>query len=289
MNGDETEFNTGKTKTLPAKLYLCATPIGNMGDVTRRVLYALSQADTVFCEDTRNTGAMLSRLGLKKRLESCHEHNEEAAAQRIAETVLSGRPVVYVSDAGMPCISDPGERLVRVCIERGVPFEVLPGASASLTAAILSGLPTKRIYFAGFLPRENRERSELIAELRRVRATIVLYESPYRVGATLSELLSVMGDRKASLVREITKLHEEAVRGTLSSLAETYAQTPPRGECVIVVSGETEAAAPAESAGEMIKRLLAEGMSVKDAAKQTALVLDIPRSEAYRLAQELKE
>lgn len=274
----------------PGKLYLCATPIGNMGDVTQRVLDALSQAEVIFCEDTRNSGAMLSRFGIRKRLESCHQHNEEAAAQRAADMVLDGMTVAYISDAGMPCISDPGERLVRVCIERGVPFEVLPGASASLTAAILSGLPTKRIYFAGFLPRENGERAELIAELKRIRATAVIYESPYRVGATLGELLTVLGDRRAAVVREITKIHEEVVRGTLSSLAERYADEPPKGECVIVLSGETEDASPvqAESLDEMLTRLMAGGMRVKDAAKQAALVLDIPRSDAYRRAQELK-
>ncbi|MBO6062203.1 MAG: 16S rRNA (cytidine(1402)-2'-O)-methyltransferase, partial [Clostridia bacterium] len=224
--------------TLPAKLYLCATPIGNMGDITRRVLEALEGAEVVFCEDTRNSGALLNKLGLKKRLESCHEHNEEAAAERIVKLIRAGSAVAYISDAGMPCISDPGERLVRACIENGVPFEVLPGASASLTAAIMSGLPTGRIFFAGFLPRENRERTELLAEIRRTRATVVLYESPYRVGATLKELYELMGDRKAALVREITKLYEETVRGTLSSLAERYAGEPPKGECVLVISGE---------------------------------------------------
>ncbi|MCR5808138.1 MAG: 16S rRNA (cytidine(1402)-2'-O)-methyltransferase [Clostridiales bacterium] len=276
-------------ESIPAKLYLCATPIGNMGDVTQRVLRTLEAADVIFCEDTRNSGAMLQRLGIRKRLESCHEHNEEAAAERIAELVLSGRAVAYISDAGMPCISDPGERLVRACIEKNVPFEVLPGASASLTAAILSGLPTKRIYFVGFLARENRERNETIAEIKRVTATVVLYESPYRVAATLGELLEKLGDRKAAVVREITKLYEEAARGTFSTLAEKYAENPPKGECVIVFSGENaETEAPAESLDDMLLRLIGGGMSVKDAAKQAALLLDIPKNEAYKRANELK-
>ena len=274
---------------IEAKLYLCATPIGNLGDVTERVLFTLSQVDTVFCEDTRNSGAMLFKFGIKTRLESCHEHNEETAAEKVTELVKSGKIVAYISDAGMPAISDPGERLVRACIEKGVGFEVLPGASASLTAAILSGLSTKRIYFAGFLPRENRERAELIAEIKRIRATTVLYESPYRVGATLAELLKLMGDRKAALVREITKLHEETVRGTLSDLAQMYEAQPPKGECVIVISGETEdETAGAEGLDDMLRRLLDRGMSVKDAAKQASLMLDIPRSEAYKRANELK-
>ena len=274
---------------IEAKLYLCATPIGNLGDVTERVLFTLSQVDTVFCEDTRNSGAMLFKFGIKTRLESCHEHNENYAAEKAAELVSSGKAVAYVSDAGMPCISDPGERLVRAFIERGLPFEVLPGASASLTAAILSGLPTKRIYFAGFLPRENRERAEILSELIRVRATAVIYESPYRVGETMKELFGLMGDREAAVVREITKIYEETVRGKLSVLAEKYAETPPKGECVIVVEGARGEEKPAETLDEMLTRLLKGGMSVKDASKQAAMLLDIPKAEAYRRANEIKE
>jgi 16S rRNA (cytidine1402-2'-O)-methyltransferase len=260
-----------------------------MGDITLRVLETLKAAEVIFCEDTRNSGAMLSKLGIKKPLESCHEHNEAAAAERVMSLVRSGKPVAYVSDAGMPCISDPGERLVAACIENGIPFEVLPGASASLTAAIMSGLPTKRIFFAGFLPRENRERNELLAEIKRVKATVVLYESPYRVGATLKELLRVLGDRRAAVVREITKLHEEAVRGTIASLAERYAEDDPKGECVIVISGEGEAEAQAETLDELLMRLLRDGMSVKDAAKQAALIMDVSKSEAYARANELRD
>ena len=282
---DETE----SAAPLPAKLYLCATPIGNMGDITQRALDTLAKVDVIFCEDTRNSGAMLARLGIKKRLESCHEHNEEAAASQIVSLVAGGRPVAYISDAGMPCISDPGERLVRACIETGTPFEVLPGASASLTAAIMSGLGTKRIFFVGFLPRENRERAETIAQIRRVSAVTVLYESPYRVGATLKELAELLGDRKAAVVREISKLHEETVRGTLLSLAERFSEEAPRGECVIVISGEAEREEPAETLDGLLTRLLAEGMSVKDAAKQAAMLLDVPKSEAYKRANELKE
>lgn len=286
---DKAPESTNNEGKLEPKLYLCATPIGNLGDITERVLSTLRRADVIFCEDTRNTGSLLKRFGIKSRLESCHEHNEEAAAARVRELILSGRSVAYVSDAGMPCISDPGERLVKACIEEGLPFEVLPGASAGLTAAIMSGLPTKRIFFVGFLPRENRERAELIAQLKRVTATAVIYESPFRVGATLKELKDLLGDRKAALVREITKLFEETVRGSLSELAERFADTPPRGECVIVVSGEQACEAPTEDLDGMLKRLLDSGMSVKDAAKQAALMLDVPKSEAYRRATELKE
>lgn len=287
MNENTVEKNDIAKPPEPG-LYLCATPIGNMGDVTQRVVETLRAADAVFCEDTRNSGALLARLGIKKRLESCHEHNEEAAAARVAELIRAGKSVAYVSDAGMPCISDPGERLVRACIENGLYFTVLPGASASLTAAIMSGLPTRRLYFAGFLPRENRERGEAIAEVKRVTATTVIYESPYRVAETLDELARVLGARKAAVSREITKLYEETVRGTLPELAEKYRTEPPRGECVIVVSGEADGAEAAESLDELLARLLDSGMSVKDAAKQASLIAEVPRSEAYRRAMELK-
>ena len=273
---------------LPAKLYLCATPIGNMGDITQRVTDVLKNVYAVYCEDTRNTGAMLKRLGIKARLEACHEHNEEASAERIAALVGQGLAVAYVSDAGMPCISDPGERLVRAFIDRGLPFEVLPGASASLTAAILSGLSTKRIYFAGFLPRENRERVELLAEIKRVGATVVIYESPHRVGKTLEELNRALGDRDAAVVREMTKRFEQTVRGRLSELADRFSDEEPKGECVIVLSGKKSGDAAAESPRELLSRLLASGMSVKDAARQAALLLDVPKSEAYALAMKLK-
>lgn len=275
-------------RKIESKLYLCATPIGNVGDITQRVTETLKAADVIFCEDTRNSGALLSRLGIKARLESCHEHNEEAAAARITELVLSGKIAAYVSDAGMPCISDPGERLVRACIDKGVPFEVLPGASASLTAAILSGLPTKRIYFAGFLPRENRERTELIAEIKRISATVVIYESPFRVAETLKELGELLGDRRAAVCREITKMFEETVRGRLSELYERYAEIAPKGECVIVISGEKEEELPEESLGETLGRLIAGGMSVKDASKQAALIHDVPKAEAYKMANAIK-
>lgn len=277
-----------KSKIEP-KLYLCATPIGNLGDITRRVLDTLAAVDVIFCEDTRNSGAMLNHLGIKCRLESCHEHNEESAAKRIIEIISSGKAAAYISDAGMPCISDPGERLVHACIENGVPFEVLPGASASLTAAIMSGLPTKRIYFAGFLPRENNERAELISEIKKVRATIVIYESPYRATDTLKELYELLGDRDAALVREITKLYEETVRGKLAELYDSFREKAPKGECVIVIAGAKGNEKPVESLDELLKRLMKAGMSVKDAAKQASMLHDVPKSEAYRRANELKE
>lgn len=280
-------INNTNSKT-ENKLYLCATPIGNMGDITERVVDKLAKVDVVFCEDTRNTGAMLAKLGIKTKLISCHEHNEEYAAEKMISIIQSGKSAAYVSDAGMPCISDPGERLIRTCIENGISFEVLPGASAGLTAAIMSGLSTKRLYFAGFLPRENKERAELIAEIKRVTATIIIYESPFRVAQSLAELMQLLGNRKAAVVREITKLYEETARGNISELIEKYEENPPKGECVIVIEGSSSEEKPAESLDEMLKKLLDEGMSVKDAAKQASLLLEVPKSEAYKRANEIK-
>ena len=286
----DTAGDVRKNEVQP-KLYLCTTPIGNMGDITDRVRKVLERADAIYCEDTRNTSGLLSRLGIKnKTLVAAHMHNEEAAAQQIAEKVRSGCAVAYVSDAGMPCISDPGERIVRHFIENELPFEVLPGASAALTAAIYSGFSTRRVYFAGFLPRENAERAEFLAEIAKVSATVVIYESPHRVADTLAELVRLLGNRQAAVCRELTKLYEQTVRGDMASLAERYADNEPKGECVIVVSGENDAdEGGRESMEEMLLRLMKGGMSAKDAAKQASLMLDVPRNEAYAKANEIKE
>ena len=291
MTEEISENEISREMTIEPKLYLCATPIGNMGDVTDRVRSVLAYCDHIFCEDTRNTGSLLEKLGIKgKKLHAAHTHNEEEQARNIAELVRAGNAAAYASDAGMPCISDPGERIVKHFIKEGLPFEVLPGASASLTAAILSGLSTRRIYFAGFLPRENKERMEFLAEIARVKATTVIYESPHRVADTLMELSRALGDRQAAVSREITKRFEQTVRGSLSELSSRFKAEPPKGECVITVSGEfTGEESGKESMDEMLTRLLASGMSAKDAAKQTALMLDVPKNEAYARASELKQ
>ena len=173
---------------LQPKLYLCPTPIGNMEDMTLRALRVLRECHRIYCEDTRNTGAMLSRLGISKPLISCHEHNEEGRAEEIAGRVAEGESIAFVSDAGLPGISDPGERLVAAFIQRGLPFEVLPGPSASLTALVLSGLPAKEACFVGFLPRTGKERREAVARLARHKGTLIVYESPLRVAETAAEL-----------------------------------------------------------------------------------------------------
>ncbi|HWS31070.1 MAG TPA: 16S rRNA (cytidine(1402)-2'-O)-methyltransferase [Clostridia bacterium] len=276
---------------LEPRLYLCATPIGNLEDITLRVVRVLGEADCVYAEDTRHSGALLKHLGIRKPLTSCHAHNEAQKAEEIVQKVKDGLSVAYVSDAGLPGISDPGERLVAACIRENVKFEVLPGASALLLALVMSGLPIQNACFAGFLPRETKERRLRLASLVRHAGTLLFYESPLRVKATLDELLLTYGDRPAALLRELTKLHEEAVRGTLSSLAARYADEPPKGECVLAVGGAAEANAeqPPGRLEEFLARLLKQGVSAKDAAKQASAVLDVPRNEAYALALEWKE
>lgn len=269
------------------KLYLCPTPIGNMEDMTLRALRVLRECSAVYCEDTRNTGALMNKLSISKPLISCHEHNERARAEEIGRRVLEGEAVAFVSDAGMPGISDPGERLVTYCIENDIPFEVLPGASASLTALITSGLPSHEACFVGFLPRSGKERRETVARLARHKGSLIIYESPLRVAATTAELAQAWGDRQAVLLRELTKMYQEAVRSTLSGLAETYADKPPKGEVVLVIAGAEEERGGA-SLEETLSRLLSEGVSAKDAAKQASALLDVSRNDAYKMALELQ-
>ena len=272
---------------MESKLYLCPTPIGNMEDMTLRALRVLRECAAVYCEDTRNTGALMNKLEISRPLISCHEHNERARAEEIGERVLNGEAIAFVSDAGMPGISDPGERLIAHCIEHGIPFEVLPGASASLTALITSGLPSREACFVGFLPRAGKERREAIARLARHKGSLIIYESPLRAAATAAELAEAWGNRQAVLLRELTKLYQEAVRSTLTGLAQTYADKPPKGEVVLVIAGAEEQTGEA-SLEETLSRLLSEGVSAKDAAKQASALLDVSRNEAYKMALELQ-
>lgn len=271
-----------------SKLYLCATPIGNLGDVTRRVENTLAEADLIYAEDTRRAGVLLNSLGLHKPLRSCHEHNENSRAGEIAAAVREGKAVAYITDAGMPGVSDPGERLIAAFIREGLPYEVLPGPSAFITAAVLSGLPCGEICFIGFLPREGKLRREKLKAYAEVPATMVIYESPLRAAATIEELSERWGDRPAALVREITKLYEEAIRGTLRELADRFKEKSPRGECVLVVAGAEKPEGPCEKQIDaMLCALMANGLSARDAAREAGAALGAPRNEAYRRAVEL--
>ena len=253
-------------------LYLCATPIGNLEDITYRVVRILSEADAIYAEDTRRTVQLLNHLGLKKPLSSCHEHNEREKAQEIVALAAAGKNIAVVSDAGMPGISDPGARVAEAAIAAGVPFTVAPGASAAVTAVVLSGLPCGRFVFEGFLPREKKPRRERLALLKNEPRTAVLYESPFRLKDTLLELRDALGDRPAAVCRELTKIHEETVRGSLSELAAHYAE-PPKGECVIVLSGAEETAAETPSLDAQLAAMearIASGEKPRAAAKAVA-------------------
>ncbi len=284
---------------LEAKLYLCATPIGNLGDITLRTLDTLRRVTRIYCEDTRSTLKLLNALNIKKPLESCHEHNEKARAQRIVQQVLGGEAVAFVSDAGMPGVSDPGAELIRACIALGAPFEVQPGASAMTTAWVMSGLDTKSLLFMGFLPRSGAERTEALEKAASSADTVCLYESPLRVGATLAELAACIQKRggapelrPCALVREISKAFEQCVRGSVSELARKYAENAPKGECVLILGAapmgsEADEAVNARLDG-LLGALLDEGLSVKTAAKIASEALDAPKNAAYKRAMELK-
>ena len=222
---------------MPGKLYLVATPIGNLGDITHRAVETLRDADIVCAEDTRHARILLDRYGIAQRPVSYHEHNAAAMAPRIAEWVREGKRVALISDAGSPGISDPGFRATRAVIQAGLPLEVIPGPTSVTTALVLSGLALDRFVFEGFLP-VKKGRHTRLEELAREPRTMVIFEGPHRLARTLTDLSASLGaDRPAALCRELTKIHEEILRSTLGELAARYQNAPPKGECVIVVSG----------------------------------------------------
>ena len=264
-------------------LYLVATPIGNLEDVTLRALRVLGEVDLLLAEDTRRTRVLLNRHGVAARLRSLHAHNE---AQRSAEALAllaAGRDVALVSDAGTPLISDPGERLVARALAAGHEVAPLPGACAVLAALLVSGLPAAAFSFAGFLPRKRSERAARLAQLRSRPETLVIFESPRRLAATLRELAACFGPRQACVARELTKRYEESARGTLSDLAERFAAGA-RGEVTIVVAGAPRSAPDAESQRGALRALLAQGRSPRDAAAQLHAASGAPRRALYAIA-----
>lgn len=276
-----------RSKPAPG-LYLVATPIGNMGDITFRAVETLRAADCVACEDTRVTGKLMTRLGLDRPLFSYHEHNAEKAGPELVARLKQGAIVALVSDAGTPLVSDPGYRLVQACVAEGIAVTALPGASAALTALQLSGLPTDRFLFAGFLPNKATARRTALRELADVPATLVFYESPNRLGESLADMVAVLGDRDAAVARELTKLHEEVARGDLFSLAARYADSPPKGEVVVVVAPPSAGPAPSEADLESrLRTAVAGGARIKDAAALVAAETGFPRRDVYALALKL--
>ncbi|MCL2672657.1 MAG: 16S rRNA (cytidine(1402)-2'-O)-methyltransferase [Clostridiales bacterium] len=268
-------------------LYLTATPIGNLGDLTARARDAFAACDCVYCEDTRVTGGLLHHLGLKKPLFSCHAHNENSRVEEVIDKLRAGQSVVYASDAGMPGVSDPGALLAATCVDAGLEFTVLPGASAVLTAAVLSALPCQPFSFYGFLPRKGAARRAVLEELGTLRHLVILYESPNRLQATLIDLQTALGDYRAAVLRELTKLHETAYRGHLSELIPLFPE-PPKGECVICVLPEGKQKGNAPDLDAVLCELL-KAHSVKDAAAQAATLCGIAKKTAYQRALELRD
>jgi 16S rRNA (cytidine1402-2'-O)-methyltransferase len=262
------------------RLVVCPTPIGNLEDVTLRVLSALRDADVVACEDTRRTRILLDRYGVSAKLVSYHEHNERRRASELVERMRQGAVVALVSDAGMPLVSDPGYVLVRACVGAGLPVEVLPGPSAAPTALVASGLPADEWRFAGFLP---RKRGELRRALSEPGGTLVAFESPRRVPATLALLAELDPDREVAVCRELTKEHEEVVRGRAAELAERYAGAPPKGEIVLVVGAAAAAGnGPAPEAVDALRRLVDAGAQPRKAAAVVAELTGTSANALYR-------
>jgi 16S rRNA (cytidine1402-2'-O)-methyltransferase len=263
----------------PGRLYVVATPLGNLEDVTLRALRVLREAALVACEDTRRTAVLLRAHGIATPTTSYFEHNERWKGERILASLREGRDVALVSDAGTPGISDPGYRLVRDARAEGIPVVPVPGPTAAVAALSVSGLPTDRFLFVGFLPARAGARRQALAELAPRRETLVLYESPLRVVAALEDMREALGDREAFLCREATKLHEEYVRGRLSDLcARLASRASVKGEVVLVVSGAAPSPPPAEDA----EALVAQGRTRREAVKETARALGLPARDVYR-------
>lgn len=267
-------------------LYLCATPIGNLEDITLRALRVLQEADVIYCEDTRNTLKLLRHFEIAKPLQSYHDHSPEARAQKIADDVRAGRQVALVSDAGMPVISDPGFDLVNLFRRENLPYTVLPGASASLTALVLSGIAADRFLFEGFLPRKKKDLEARLALLDKERATAIIYESPHRLSATLDVFAKRWPERECAAVREITKRFEETVRGTTVSVRDHFNANAPRGEFVLILGGAVETETSAEDVFAqglaLAKRLIQDGASTNQAAKEAAQATGLSKRTIYQ-------
>ena len=267
------------------RLTLVGTPIGNLSDFSPRAVAALEACDFIAAEDTRVTLRLLNHFGIVKPLVSYHEHNKRERGEHLCARLLAGENGVLVSDAGMPAISDPGEDLVALCRQKGIPVGVVPGPTAVTTALALAGLPTGRFTFEGFLSVNKKERREHLAELAGERRTMVLYEAPHKLVTTLTDLLAVLGDRELALVRELTKIHEEVVVTTLAAAVEKYTADPPRGEFVLILRGAPAVQAPATDpadAAALARQFVAEGFSPSEAAKKAAAATGLKKGDIYK-------
>jgi 16S rRNA (cytidine1402-2'-O)-methyltransferase len=266
------------------QLSVCATPIGNLEDVTLRVLRVLGEVEVIVAEDTRHSRKLLTRHGISKKLLSYHAHNERARTEEMLEIMKAGGHVALISDAGMPGISDPGSILIRACLDNGIPVDVLPGANAAVTALVLSGLPAEKFLFCGFLPSASGARLRELKELGILPYTLILYEAPHRLTSVLREMADLWPERAAAVVRELTKKHQELVRGTLTELATEFGTRVPKGECCLLLAPPSKEALAPALWQEELKALVAGGASVRDAVAQVAAVCGCSKKEAYQAA-----
>ena len=276
---------------MAGKLYLCATPIGNLEDITFRVVRTLKEVDVIAAEDTRNSIKLLNHFEIKTPLTSYHEFNKYDKAKVLVNRMLGGENIALITDAGTPGISDPGEELVRQCYEAGVEVTSLPGAAACVTALTLSGLSTRRFAFEAFLPADKKEKAAILEELKSETRTIIIYEAPHRLKKTIAELLSVLGNRRLTAVKELTKLHENVFITTFEEALDYYEENEPRGEFVLVIEGrkieelkkEKEASFQEMDINEHMKLYLDKGMDKKEAMKAVAVDRGIPKREVYKM------
>ncbi|RPF47143.1 16S rRNA (cytidine1402-2'-O)-methyltransferase [Thermodesulfitimonas autotrophica] len=279
------------------KLYVCPTPIGNLEDITLRVLAVLARVNLIAAEDTRHTRKLLTHYGIKTPLLSYHSHNQKARGEELLARLARGEHIALVSDAGTPGISDPGALLVREAVARGIPVEALPGPSAVLTALVVSGLDSSRFVFEGFLPARRRRRA--LEELAGERRTIIFFEAPHRLLATLEDILAIIGDRPVAVARELTKVHEEVFRGKVSEALAYFRERPPQGEVTVVLAGreappegaarKTENASLEEKVPELVRQLTAAGMQKRAAIKEAARRFGVPAREVYALEIKAKK
>lgn len=280
---------------MSGKLYLVGTPIGNLKDITLRALETIKECDIVAAEDTRHTLKLLNHFQIKKTMISYQKFNENDKSNEIIDKIESGKTIALVTDAGMPGISDPGSVIISRCIERKIPFEIIPGATALVTGLVYSGLDSSKFVFRGFLPRENKDRHEVLQEIKNYRDTIIIYEAPHRLKTTLKFLLEELGDRNISVCKELTKLYENINRGILSEVIKYYEANEPRGEYVLVIAGKSDEMIENEKKSvwlglgivEHIKKYMDEGESKKDAIKMVAKDRKVAKNEIYKYSVDL--
>ena len=268
-------------------LYIVGTPIGNLSDFSPRAVETLQKVDFIAAEDTRVSLKLLTHFGIQKPLISYHEHNLRERGEYILSRIENGESCAIVTDAGMPCISDPGEDLVRLCAQRGIEMHVVPSPTAVMSALAISGLPTSRFSFEGFLSVTKKQRREHLDEVKYFRRTLIFYEAPHKLVYTLTDMLEAFGDRRIALCRELTKIHEEVLRGTISEMIEYYKEKSPKGEYVLIIEGaseeETTEEITLEKACEMAEKLISDGKKASDACKEIAKLTGFAKSEIYNI------